>query len=127
MASAADAGVVLDLYKLRQDESLRAGLEFWPKDLDELRAVPRAIGSEQNAHWRQDHATGDGRPSWFCAARSTPDSCSFDSQREALSAVPSSTTWHAETEKESRNRFMKNTATLIDLSSQPRRHLMRAP
>ena len=58
MASTADAQVILELYKLRQEEGLRKarnfmGFEFWPKDLEELRAVSRAPGSDKNAYWRQ--------------------------------------------------------------------------
>src|SRR5437667_89757 len=58
MAVAADAGVVLELYKLRQEETLRSArkfmaIEFWPKDLEELRAVSRAMGTDKNAYWRQ--------------------------------------------------------------------------
>src|SRR5438270_13397522 len=58
MASTADAGVVLELYQLRQETTLRAARkfmtsEFWPKDVAELRAVSRAQGSDKNAVWRQ--------------------------------------------------------------------------
>jgi hypothetical protein len=118
MASVADAGVMLDLYKLRQDESLREArkfmaFEFWPKDLEELRAVSRAIGSDKNAYWRQTISY------WEMAAslvlRGAVDADLFlDSNGEGLFLYAKFHHWHAESEKESGNRFMKNTAMLIE-------------
>ncbi len=118
MASTSDAAVILDLYKLRQDESLRAarrfmGFEFWPKDLEELRAVSRNPSSDKNAYWRQVISY------WEMAAslvlRGAVDADLFlDSNGEGLFLYAKFHHWHAESEKESGNRFMKNTATLID-------------
>jgi hypothetical protein len=118
MANSADAAVVVELYKLRQEETLRAarkfmGFEFWPKDLEELRAVSRAMGSEKNAYWRQAISY------WEMAAslvlRGALDADLFlDSNGEGIFLYAKFHHWHAETEKESGNRFMKNTAALID-------------
>jgi len=118
MANLADAAVVVELYKLRQEETLRAarkfmGFEFWPKDLEELRAVSRAMGSEKNAYWRQTISY------WEMAAslvlRGAVDADLFlDSNGEGIFLYAKFHHWHAETEKESGNRFMKNTAALID-------------
>ena len=118
MATAADAGVVLELYKLRQEATLREarkfmGIEFWPKDLEELRAVSRAMGSDKNAYWRQVMTY------WEMAAslvlRGAVDADLFlDSQGEGIFLYAKFHHWHAETEKESGNIFMKNTATLIE-------------
>ena len=118
MATAADASVVLELYKLRQEATLRdarkfMAFEFWPKDLEELRAVSRAMGSEKNAYWRQVLSY------WEMAAslvlRGAVDADLFlDSQGEGLFLYAKFHHWHAETEKESGNKFMKNTAELIE-------------
>jgi hypothetical protein len=118
MATAADASVVLELYKLRQEVTLRdarkfMAFEFWPKDLEELRAVSRAMGSEKNAYWRQALSY------WEMAAslvlRGAVDADLFlDSQGEGLFLYAKFHHWHAETEKESGNKFMKNTAELIE-------------
>ena len=118
MAVAADAGLVLELYKLRQEETLRAArkfiaFEFWPKDLEELRAVSRAMGTEKNAYWRQTISY------WEMAAslvlRGAVDADLFlDSNVEGLFLYSKFHHWHAETEKESGNLFMKKTATLIE-------------
>jgi hypothetical protein len=118
MASSADAAVVLELYKLRQETTLRAArnymaFEFWPKDLEELRAVSRAMGSDKNAYWRQTMSY------WEMAAslvlRGAVDAELFlDSNGEGIFLYAKFHHWHSETEKESGNRFMKNTATLIE-------------
>jgi hypothetical protein len=118
MATAADAGVLMDLYQLRQDESLRTArkfmaFEFWPKDLEELRAVSRAIGSDQNACWRQVISYWEMAASFVL--RGAVDADLFlDSAGEGLFLYAKFHHWHAESEKESGNRFMKNTATMID-------------
>jgi hypothetical protein len=118
MATAADAGIVLELYKLRQETTLRAArqfmaMEFWPKDLEELRAVSRAMGTDKNAYWRQVMTY------WEMAAslvlRGAVDADLFlDSQGEGIFLYAKFHHWHAETEKESGNIFMKNTAALIE-------------
>jgi hypothetical protein len=118
MATAADAGVVLELYKLRQEATLRTArqfmtMEFWPKDLEELRAVSRAMGTDKNAYWRQVMTY------WEMAAslvlRGAVDADLFlDSQGEGIFLYAKFHHWHAATEKESGNIFMKNTATLIE-------------
>ncbi len=58
MATAADAELVLKLYELRREETLRKArrfmvFDFNPKTLEELRAVSRDTKSEYNPYWRQ--------------------------------------------------------------------------
>jgi hypothetical protein len=58
MASAADAELVLRLYELRREETLRKGrrflvFDFNPKTVEELRVVSRDPKSEHNPYWRQ--------------------------------------------------------------------------
>ena len=58
MATAADAELILKLYELRREETLRKArrfmvFEFNPKTLEELRAVSRDTKSENNPCWRQ--------------------------------------------------------------------------
>ena len=57
--------VVLELYKLRQETALRAarkfmGFEFWPKDLEELRAVSRNPAARERLLAAGDQLLGDG-------------------------------------------------------------------
>jgi hypothetical protein len=117
MATAADAGIVLELYKLRQETTLRAArqfmaMEFWPKDLEELRAVSRAMGTDKNAYWRQVMTYWEMAASLVLRGAVDPD-LFLDSQGEGIFLYAKFHHWHAVTEKESGNIFMKNTATLI--------------
>lgn len=117
MAVAADASVVLELYKLRQEMTLRAArqfvaMDFWPKDVEELRTVSRAPGTDKNAYWRQVLSY------WEMAAalvlRGAVDAdLFFDTNGEGLFIYAKYHHWHVETEKESGNTFMLNTAALI--------------
>jgi hypothetical protein len=88
-------------------------MDFWPKDLEELRAVSRAMGTDKNAYWRQTISY------WEMAAslvlRGAVDAELYlDSNGEGLFLYAKFHHWHAETEKESGNKFMKNTATMIE-------------
>ena len=58
MATAADAELILKLYDLRREARMRQARqwvmhEFAPKNLDELLAIQRDFGSDQNQMWRQ--------------------------------------------------------------------------
>jgi hypothetical protein len=117
MATAADAELILRLYELRRDETLRKArrfmiFEFNPKTLEELRAVSRDTKSEFNPCWRQMLSF------WEMAAslvlRGALDADLFlDSNLEGILIYAKFHHFHAETEKESGNPFMGQTATLI--------------
>ena len=87
--------------------------EFWPKDVAELRAVSRAQGSDKNAFWRQTMTYWEMAASLVLRGAVDPD-LFLDSNGEGVFLYAKFHHWHAESEKESGNRFMKNTATLID-------------
>ena len=58
MATAADAELILKLYDLRREPRMRQARrwvmhEFNPKNLDELLAVQRDFGTDENQMWRQ--------------------------------------------------------------------------
>jgi hypothetical protein len=118
MASTSDASVILELYKLRQETALREArkfmaFEFWPKDLEELRAVSRAMGSDKNAYWRQALSYWEMAAS-FVLRGAVDGDLFLDSNGEGLFLYAKFHHWHAETEQQSGNRFMKNTAALIE-------------
>jgi hypothetical protein len=118
MATPADAELILHLYELRREEMLRRArrfmvFEFNPKSLEELRAVSRDITSEHNPAWRQVISY------WEMAAamvlRGALDADLFlDTNGEGILLYAKYHHFHAETEKQSGNRFMRHTATLID-------------
>ena len=117
MATAADAELILKLYELRQEETLRTArrflvFEFNPKGVEELRAVSRDTKSEYNPHWRQAMSF------WEMAAslvlRGAIDADLFlDSSVEGILIYAKFHHFHAETEKQSGNPFMGQTAAMI--------------
>jgi hypothetical protein len=117
MASAADAELILKLYELRQEETLRKArrflvFDFNPKTVEDLRVVSRDTKSEQNPSWRQAISY------WEMAAslvlRGALDADLFlDSSLEGILLYAKFHHFHAETEKQSGNPFMRKTAELI--------------
>jgi len=117
MATAADAEVVLRLYGLRQEETLRRArkfltFDFDPNNVDELRAVSRARGTQENAYWRQAISY------WEMAAtlvlRGAVDVDLFlDSNVEGILLYAKYHHFHKDTEAQN-GPFMRNTAALIE-------------
>lgn len=118
MATAADAELILRLYELRREETLRKArrfmvFDFQPKTLEELRAVSRDTKSEHNAAWRQVLSYWEMTSS--LVLRGALDADLFlDSNGEGILVYAKFHHFHAETEKQSGNPFMKNTAELIE-------------
>jgi hypothetical protein len=117
MATAADAELILRLYELRRDETLRKArrfmiFEFNPKTLEELRAVSRDTKSEFNPCWRQMLSFWEMSAS--LVLRGALDADLFlDSNLEGILIYAKFHHFHAETEKESGNPFMGQKAALI--------------
>ena len=117
MATAADAEVVLRLYELRREETLRKArkflaFDFNPKNVEELRAVTRTPGTEENAYWRQVMSY------WEMAAtlvlRGAVDADLFlDSNVEGIFLYAKYHHFHKDTEAQN-GPFMRNTAALIE-------------
>jgi hypothetical protein len=118
MATAADAELVLKLYELRREDTLRAArrfmvFDFHPKTLEELRAVSRDAKAPKNVYWRQTLSY------WEMAAslvlHGALDAALFlDSSAEGILLYAKFHHFHVETEKASGNPFMVQTATLIE-------------
>jgi hypothetical protein len=117
MATAADAELILKLYELRQEETLRKArrfmvFDFNPKNLEELRAVSRDTKSEFNPCWRQAMSFWEMAASLVLRGAIDPD-LFCDSSVEGILIYAKFHHWHAETEKQSGNPFMGQTAALI--------------
>lgn len=118
MATAADAELILRLYELRREETLRKArrfmvFDFQPKTHEELRAVSRDTKSEHNAAWRQVLSYWEMTSS--LVLRGALDADLFlDSNGEGILVYAKFHHFHAETEKQSGNPFMKHTAELIE-------------
>jgi hypothetical protein len=86
--------------------------EFNPKSLEELRAVSRDTKSEFNPYWRQAMSFWEMAASLVLRGAIDPD-LFFDSSGEGILIYAKFHHWHAETEKQSGNPFMGQTAALI--------------
>jgi hypothetical protein len=117
MATAADAELILRLYELRREEILRKArrflvFEFNPKTLEELRAVSRDAKSEYNPYWRQAMSYWEMASSFVLRGALDAD-LFLDSNFEGILIYAKFHHWHVETEKQSGNPFMGQTAALI--------------
>ena len=117
MATAADAELILKLYELRQEEALRKArkfmvFEFNPKNLEELRAVSRDMKSEFNPYWRQAMSFWEMAATFVLRGALDAD-LFFDSSVEGILIYAKFHHWHEETEKQSGNPFMGQTAALV--------------
>ena len=117
MATAADAELVLKLYELRQEETLRKARrflvsEFNPKTVEELRVVSRDPKSEYNPYWRQAMSFWEMAASFVLRGALDAD-LFLDSSLEGILIYAKFHHFHAETEKQSGNPFMGKTAELI--------------
>jgi len=117
MASNADAEVVLKLYQLRQEETLRkarkfVAFEFNPKSYEELKAVSRNTAAPENAWWRQAISY------WEMAAslvlRGAVDADLFlDSAGEGILICAKFSRLRDEIEKDEARPFMRHTTQLV--------------
>jgi len=117
MATTADAEVVMRLYELRREETLRRArrfmvFDFQPKTLEELRAVSRDVKAKENASWRQVLSYWEMAASFVLQGAVDPD-LFLDSNGEGILLYAKFHHFHAETEKQSGNPFMRQTAALI--------------
>ena len=117
MANAADAELVLKLYELRQEDTLRKARrflvsEFNPKTVEELRVVSRDTRSEYNPYWRQAMSFWEMAASFVLRGALDAD-LFLDSSVEGILIYAKFHHFHAETEKQSGNAFMGQTAALI--------------
>jgi hypothetical protein len=118
MATTADAEVLMRLYDLRRDEALRKArhfmvFEFQPRTLEDLRAVSRDTKAKENVYWRQTISYWEMASSFV--VRGAVDADLFlDSNGEGILLYAKFHHFHAETEKESGNPFMRQTALLIE-------------
>jgi len=118
MATTSDAEVVMRLYELRREETLRKArhfmvFEFNPKTLEELRAVSRDVMAQENVYWRQALSYWEMAASFVMHGAVDPD-LYLDCTGEGILLYAKFHHFHAETEKESGSPFMRHTAAMID-------------
>jgi hypothetical protein len=118
MATTADAEVVMRLYGLRREETLRKArrfmvFDFKPKTLDQLRAVSRDPDAKENVYWRQALSYWEMAASFVLQGAVDPD-LFLDSCGEGILMYAKFHHFHVQTEKETGNPFMRQTAMLIE-------------
>lgn len=118
MATTADAEIILKLYELRREETMRkarnfVGGEFQPKTFEEFRAVGQAAGTPENAYWRQVLSYWDMVAAIVLRGAVDPD-LFFDTNGEGIFLYAKFREFHAEYEQATGVKFMRQTAMLID-------------
>ncbi|HEY8997768.1 MAG TPA: hypothetical protein VIM60_07705 [Edaphobacter sp.] len=117
MATSADGELVLKLYEMRREEEMRKArrfivFDFQPKTLEELRIVSRDLNSPHNSAWRQ--VTTYWEMAHGLVLHGALDADLFlDTTGEGILVYAKYHHFHVETEKQSGNPFMRNTAAVI--------------
>ena len=117
MATAADAEVVLRLYELRREETMRkartfVAMEFQPKTFAEFRAPGTAMGTPENAYWRQVLSYWDLAASMVLRGAVDPD-LYVDGNGEGIYLYAKFRQFHEEYQQVTGMPFMRRTAELI--------------
>lgn len=117
MATPADGELVLKLYEMRREEEMRKArrfivFDFQPKTLEELRIVSRDLNSPHNSAWRQVTTYWEMAHGLVLHGALDAD-LFFDTTGEGILVYAKYHHFHVETEKQSGNPFMRNTAALI--------------
>jgi len=117
LATQADGELVLKLYEMRREEEMRKArrfivFDFQPKTLEELRIVTRDLNSPHNPAWRQ--VTSYWEMAHGLVLHGALDADLFlDTTGEGVLVYAKYHHFHVETEKQSGNPFMRNTAAMI--------------
>ncbi|MDE3104749.1 MAG: hypothetical protein KGK08_06205 [Acidobacteriota bacterium] len=118
MATATDAELVMKLYDLRREPVMREArkfilFQFKPQNHDELYAVTRNQAVPENAYWRQVISYWEMAATLALRGAVDPE-LFLDWNGEGLVLYAKYHHWHAESEKQSGQPFMRNTAALIE-------------
>lgn len=117
MATTADAELILKLYQLRGEETMRKArkfivFEFWPKSFEELTAVRENMLTQESAYWRQVLTYWEMAASMVLRGAVDPD-LFLDSQGEGIYIYAKFQPFREEMEKAGQI-FMKQTAKMIE-------------
>ena len=118
MATAQDAELILKLYKLRTEETMRKARrfvsgEFNPSSFAEISALQRDVSSESNAYWRQVLSYWEMAAAFVLRGALDPE-LYLDSNGEPFFLYAKFTPFLAEIAQASGHPFMAKTAKLIE-------------
>jgi hypothetical protein len=117
MATATDAEVVLRLYELRREETMRkartfVAMEFQPKTFAEFRVPGMSMGTPENAYWRQVLSYWDMAASMVLRGAVDPE-LYVDGNGEGFFLYAKFRKFHEEYQQVTGTPFMRRTAELI--------------
>ncbi len=117
MATPQDAELVLKLYELRTEAVLREARKFVatfnPKTIDELLALQRDAGSQNNAYWRQALSYWDMAAAFVNRGALDPELFA-DTCGESLFYYAKFSALHAEYEQAIGSPFMRQVSIAIE-------------
>lgn len=117
MATATDAELILKLYELRTEAVLRKArawvVGWWPAHFDEIAAVQRDMGSENNNYYRQVIGYWEMAAAMVLRGAIDPD-LFLDCNGENIFIYAKMTPFFGDYTKASGRGFMPNTAKLIE-------------
>lgn len=118
LATSADAQLILKLYELRSEETMRKArnfimVEFQPQSFEEFVGPQRDSGSERNAYWRQ--VTSYWEMAHSFVLRGAIDADLFlDTQLEGVYIYAKFQPFHEEYKRVMGHSFMRHTAELVE-------------
>ncbi len=117
MASSSDAEIILKLYELLMEPTMRAARKFvagfHPASFVELAALQQDAGSENNAYWRQVMTYWEMAAAFILNDALDPD-LFLDTNNENFFFYAKFTPYLEDWHKSFGQPFMKNTAKLIE-------------
>ena len=118
LATTEDAGLILQLYDLRREATMRlarkwVAFEFQPREIGDFLAVSRDTTSPENAYWRQVLSYWEMAHSFVLRGAIDAD-LFLDSQGEGIFIYAKFARFHDEIKQATGNTFMKQTAELVE-------------
>jgi hypothetical protein len=117
MATATDAEVVLRLYELRREETMRkartfVAMEFQPKTFAEFQVPGSSMGTPENAYWRQVLSYWEMAASMVLRGAVDPD-LFVDGNGEGIFLYAKFRQFHEQYQQVTGMPFMRRTAELV--------------
>ena len=118
LATTEDAGLILQLYDLRREATMRAARkwvasEFQPQTFEEFLALHRGGTIPENAYWRQVLSYWEMAHSFVLRGAIDAD-LFLDSQTEGIFIYAKFARFHEEFKQTTGNTFMRQTAELVE-------------
>ena len=129
MATASDAELILKLYDLRREPTLRKArewvlAEFEPQTMEDIHVAVSGVGSEKNQFWRQVTTYWEMAASLVLRGALDPD-LFLDSNTEGFTVLAKFDRFREDYQKTMKQPFMPRTAELVEKYPAAREHFER--